>query len=67
LCSAQRWLREATAAELAANLRPDHAQAKIGIPSESARPLWTMMRRREPDEKPFAHPTEWGAFAHVGV
>lgn len=67
LCSAQRWLREATTAELAASLRPDHAQAKIGIPSESARPLWTMMRRREPDEKPFAHPTEWGAFAHVGV
>jgi CHAT domain-containing protein/tetratricopeptide (TPR) repeat protein len=67
LCSAQRWLREATSADLAACLRPDRARHEIGLPPEAARPLWTMMRRRDPDEKPFAHPSEWAAFAHVGV
>jgi CHAT domain-containing protein len=67
LCEAQRWLREATARDLAACLRPDRAPHEIGLPPDSARPLWMMMRRREPDERPFAHPTEWAAFAHVGV
>jgi hypothetical protein len=45
----------------------DRAPHELGLPSDSARPLWMMMRRREPDERPFAHPTEWAAFAHVGV
>jgi len=58
---------EATSANLAACLRPDHARDEIGLPPESARPLWMMMRRHEPDEQPFAHSTEWAAFAHVGV
>jgi CHAT domain-containing protein len=67
LCLAQCWLRQATSADLAACLRPDRSLENIGLPPESARPLWEMMRRREPDELPFAHPTEWAAFAHVGV
>jgi len=66
LREAQRRLRRATNARLAHALRPDRAMDSLGLSPEAARPLWMAVRRREPDDTPFAHPAVWAAFAYIG-
>jgi CHAT domain-containing protein/tetratricopeptide (TPR) repeat protein len=67
LAEAQRWLRRLTNAELARCARPDGAGSALGLPASAGRPLWMAARRRPAQERRFAHPAYWGAFAHVGV
>lgn len=62
LREAQRWLRDATAAELAAQLR-SRAASEWG----SASGAWRSLVARDPNEKPFAHPFFWGAFTVTGA
>lgn len=66
LWEAQRWLRSASNGELADALHPDRSWESVGLPPAVARPLWQSLRLRDPQEIPFAHPSEWAAFAHIG-
>ncbi|QXJ23347.1 CHAT domain-containing protein [Actinomadura graeca] len=66
LCGVQREFRGLTNADLAAALKPDRAHVTFGLSPADARPLWRAVRRRDPQAMPFAHATEWAAFAYTG-
>lgn len=69
VAAAQRWLRDASAAELTAcvdglrqNLRPGDEAAGKALSR-----LWRDLTSRPPGERPFAAPLCWAAFAYVGT
>jgi len=67
LADAQGWVRRLTNRELAELARPVGDGSALGLPARAARPLWIAARRRPPEERRFAHPAYWGAFAHIGA
>jgi CHAT domain-containing protein len=67
LRSAQQWLRDTTCGDQAAYFHPATAPERLGLPAGAVRPLWYAALRRPRAERRFSHPSEWAAFAHVGV
>lgn len=65
LHTAQEWLRDTTNAEKAATLDPRQLNSRIA--AEALRPLWREIIRKPPDERSFAHVSDWGAFSYIGV
>ena len=66
LRSAQRWLRDVTASELAERFRVD-SDAADGDHRDALRDLWLEFAAMEPDERPYAHAVHWAAFTFTGV
>ena len=69
VAAAQRWLRDASAGALTACVE---AMRKSLMPCDEAAEkalsrLWRDLASRSPDERPFAAPVYWAAFAYVGV
>jgi hypothetical protein len=69
VAAAQRWLRAASAAELAACV--DRMRQSLGPGDEAAGKAlsrwWRDLASRPPGERPFAAPLCWAAFAYVGT
>jgi CHAT domain-containing protein len=64
LCSAQNWLRTATAAEMSTLLRPlKQVGGAAGALASEARIRFFEM---DPDSRPFSHPIYWAAFVAAG-
>jgi CHAT domain-containing protein/tetratricopeptide (TPR) repeat protein len=72
LCRAQLWLRDVTNAELGERFEvykqtaPD-APDSSRMPYAFAREMFVEHTLRDPNERPFAHPYYWAAFAFYGV
>ena len=65
LRQAQLWLRDATALELIEDVKAKrHAWAAI---REKATEVFRGLVRREPDDRPYAHPLFWAAFQCTGT
>jgi len=64
LRTAQRWLRDVTAGELAKRFREERNSAGgTGAPSsEIVSRAWRRFVAMKPNDRPFAHPFYWGAF-----
>ena len=63
---AQQWLRKATAREMAlADDSDPYHSASRGRDRDAYR--WIRYYRAHPDERPFAHPDYWAAFAFAGA
>ena len=62
LASAQRWLRDATAGELAALTA---APPFDRLPSGPT--MARHFRRRDPQSRPYAHPAFWAPFTFTGI
>jgi CHAT domain-containing protein len=65
LCQAQIWLRKATARELAERFAIERAKPdeQRRMAYEQASEAWRRFARMRPDERPFANPIYWAAFA----
>ena len=65
LRNAQRWLRDVTAKELT-----DYYQTHITprmAPSDASSALIDLLMHHQPEDRPYAHPYFWGAFAFSGL
>lgn len=69
VASAQRWLRDSSAEQLAARathmrtlLLPGDAEAGAALSR-----LWRELVSHSPNDRPFASPVYWATFAYVGV
>jgi CHAT domain-containing protein len=65
LQSAARWLRDSTNAEKAAALNPLAKHESLSKPT--VRALWRQIVRLPPEQRSFAHLSDWAAFAYVGA
>jgi CHAT domain-containing protein len=65
----QCWLRDTTNAEKATWFAEQVAACERGSDGarDALRALWRASVRKHPDERAYAHPRYWGAFAHVGA
>lgn len=65
LRAAQRWLAALSNADLA-RLGRQHS-ARAWLPDELARELRRHVGNADPDDRPFRHGSDWGAFTYLGA
>ena len=67
LRSAQRWLREVTAEELAELFAQKRLQGHQPTHDDHIAAAWFQFAAMSPTEKPFRHPYYWAAFTYTGA
>jgi CHAT domain-containing protein len=69
LCRAQLWLRDVTAATLAARFGAERRRpaSERHLPYEQISAMWRRFASMMPEARPFAHPYYWAAFTFSGV
>ena len=66
LIEAQRWLRDASNAEIRTHLESLLDDRDSWLPRAVLESLWESVILREPHEHPFGRPAAWGAFGYYG-